>query len=117
MTHSVSEREPYERARHRAERQAHAELLAAGGDHLRDHTVDADHGQREREDSERVEQQHGEPLLREGALHDVVHRPHVWVSRGASAHVVRSTCSTAPVNRRQLAFSSTKRFLPAAESV
>ena len=64
-------------ARRRAERHPDPELARALRDQIRDHAVDADRRQPERERREQRQQQHREAPARQRLVDPLRHRPHV----------------------------------------
>ena len=70
---TVGERRPEQAARRRAEREPQAQFLRALGDRKRDHRIEADEGQDERQRGKDTGEKHRETLPGDGIPDDVPH--------------------------------------------
>ena len=72
----MTDDEPQDVRARRAEREADADLLRPAADQIREHAVNADRRERERERAERAEQRHVQARLLGRLSHVLVHREH-----------------------------------------
>ena len=74
---ALTQHHPEQMRRSRAHRKPYAELAAAAGGEVRDHPVQSDTGEQERERGEAADQHYVEPLGEQRALDDLGHGAHV----------------------------------------